>query len=240
MSMTTHLDPAYCERLAADVLRGDATAWRLLVETLWPHLLRQITARRSGRARGSEDDARNIATSVLEKLRRDDHHALRQYFEWRHRKPDKTFLDWLFIVSTNAARDHSRAELGRARGDGAEPDGAASGRGGGRAATSDTGRDKGSAIPSVKRFLNEISASGILEEQGFRPPITTHQTARQVLELAERKLDRDQHEALELWLQGHDAADIAAGLGLEGAESATRLVRAAIAVLRRAFGAPTF
>lgn len=230
MTKMISLDIARCELLAIQVLQGDTASWRALVEHIWPHLLRQIAARPWLRARGTEDDARNIATSVLERLRRDDHHALRQYFDWKQRKQDKTFLDWLFIVSTNVARDAFRVERGRPPN--VNPGQVGSTRG--PATSSDDGT--GPATPSVKRFLNEVSASGVLEEAGFRPPITTHQTARQVLELAARRLDRDQHDALELWLQSYEPGDIAAALGLENAEAATRLVRSAIAILRRAFG----
>ena len=213
MATLVRLDSAWCESLMVRVLEDDAVAWQLLLEHIWPHLLRQIGATPCIRVRGTEDEARNVATQVLEKLRRDGCQALRCYFDWKGAREGRSFQDWLFIVSANAARDHVRAQTG--------------------------GRPKATwEGPSPKRLLNELAATLPLDDVGERPPVTTNQTARQVLEVARRSLTGSQYAALELWLQGHDPADIAGALGSADEETAIRLLRSAIAVLRRLFAKP--
>ena len=59
--------------------------------------------------------------------------------------------------------------------------------------------------------------------------------ARRILAFAREHLSPAQRDALDLWLQGCDPADIAYELGLEDGAAATRLVRSAIARLRREY-----
>jgi hypothetical protein len=83
----------------------------------------------------------------------------------------------------------------------------------------------GDELPSVKRMLNEFSSSPRLEELGVRPPMTDQQTAEQLIEFAQTKLREEQFRALVSWLEGAELGD-----------DARKLVRAAVAVLRRHFG----
>lgn len=211
MTQVGSFDAAYCEALAQRVIEGDVAAWKDLVSHVWPHLVRRASAGAAPHARCTDDDERNIATTVLDKLCRNDHRGLRQYFDWKRQQCGKSFQDWLFIVRANAARDQARSGKSRQK----DPEGAGQ--------------------PSVKRFLNEVATSGVLEQLGVRPPVTTQQTARQVLELARNRLAPLPYSALELWLQGHEHSETAEALGLPDEDSARQLVRAAIAVLRRAF-----
>ena len=69
-----------------------------------------------------------------------------------------------------------------------------------------------------------------------RRSFTAKQTARQILEFARERLGLEQHRALALWLDGAVFEEIARDLALDGADGAGKLVRAAVAILRRAFG----
>ena len=195
------------------VAAGDRAAFDALAERLWPEWLRLAAASRTmGRYARSEDDVREIAARLLEKLKKDDFHALRSYPPWHERHPDKGFEDWLRIVATNTMRDFVRERRG------------ASGSDGG-----------GEGEPSVKRLLNEFAESLPLEGLGARPPMTAEQTARQLREFAERRLEPRQLAALGAWLEGASFEEMRDALGLADAAEAKRLVRAAVAVLRREF-----
>lgn len=156
----------------------------------------------------SDDHVRNIAMTLLEKFSRPDGHVLGLYVLWKDRHLDKTFSDWLRIVTKNAVRDYLRQHLGA--------------------------RKTGHEQPSIKRLLNEVAASPHLEELGARPPITAAQTARQLMEFAQDKLPSDQRDALQRWLEGESFTEMATSAGTNP-EVARRLVRAAIATLRRHF-----
>jgi hypothetical protein len=119
----------------------------------------------------------------------------------------------MHIVVANAIRDHVRTTLGESK------------------------APRTDAL-SVKRLLNEFAASPALKELGVRPPITAAQTARQMLEFAERRLPPDQYLALTHWIDGASFAEIEAELGEAAPGQAQRLVRAAVATLRRHFSAP--
>jgi len=203
------LDLARCEALMARAGDGDAEAWSTLVRELWPCLLRLAGSGR-GAPGGPEDHAHDVAAGVIEKLGGRDGHGLRQFAPWRLRRGDKTFADWIRIVTKNVVRDRARQQLGPARREGAEGE------------------------PSVKRLLNEFAGSPALERMGVRPPMTTAQTARQLVEYARAHLPADQVEALARWSEGASFEDIAAEMHLEE-EDGRRLVRAAVATLRRYF-----
>lgn len=206
------LDEARCGELATLAASGDPQAWPLLVNQIWPALLRVIAKNRAMRPwRSSDDDVRNVATNVLSKLGGDDLHGLRRYAGWREEHPGQTFKDWLFIVAANAARDYARSRRAQATAD-----------------TLD-------ALPSVNRFLNEFLTSPTIERSGVRPPVTAAQTAREVMEFAKARLRADQLSALGRWMEGADPEDISAELGLASADDARRLVRSAVAILRREF-----
>ena len=198
------------EPLARRVAAGDAAAFRALFELLWEPCLR--FARGQSALRGaSEDDVREVVTRFIAKLEQEEHRALQLYLDWATRHPEKTFADWLKIALSNAARDYGRELRG----------------GEARAVPGE---------PSAKRLLNELAKQLPLDDVGVRPPVTDAQTARQLLEFAQRELPQDQRTALLEWLQGASFEMIAESSALPSPEDAKRLVRAAVAVLRRQFG----
>jgi DNA-directed RNA polymerase specialized sigma24 family protein len=201
------VDLAEGEKLAARAADGDKAAWTALVERLWDPLHRLLRTNRSMGGARSEDDVRDVLTKLFSKLGAQNGRGLKLYGAWRARHPDKTFEDWLRIVAKNVVRDRARETLG-ARGPSGEP--------------------------SVKRLLNEFAASPCIESLGFRPPVTAAQTARQLLAFARSHLPREQHLALRLWLDGASFEEIEGECELEK-DAARKLVRAAVAVLRRQF-----
>lgn len=198
------IDAELCEGLAQKSLGGDPRAWEALITHLWPICLRIVAS--SGAMRrfhASPDDVSDVVTNLIGKLGGHDQRGLRLYGPWRDQHPDKTFADWIRIVTANAVRDYVR--------------------------------DHTSGDPSVNRFLNEFATSGAVEEIGQRPANTAAQTAEQVLAYAQRHLPERQQQALIRWIQGGSDDEIAADLNLDGAGEARRLVRAAVATLRRQF-----
>jgi DNA-directed RNA polymerase specialized sigma24 family protein len=201
------VDVAHCETLAELASRGDSKAWTAMVERLWNPLHRIVRTSRSMGGARSEDDIRDVLTRLFSKLGARNGRGMQLYVTWRARHPDKTIEDWLRIVVKNVMRDRARRALG-ARGPADEP--------------------------SVKRLLNEFAASPAIETLGRRPPMTAAQTARQLLEFARSHLPVAQLEALTRWLDGGSFEDIEDECGLSPNE-ARKLVRAAVAVLRRRF-----
>lgn len=192
---------------------GGEGAFQELMAALWDPCVRLVG--RSAAMRGldaSEDDVREVVTRVMTKLERHEHRALRLYGEWQPRNPDKTFADWFKITVANIVRDFGRQRRG-----------------------SDQRRVAGDI--SKKRLLNDFADTLPLDQLGKRPPITNEQTARQLLEFARERLPAEQLAALEAWLQGASYAAIASSYGLNDAAAAKKRVRAAVAVLRRHFGA---
>jgi DNA-directed RNA polymerase specialized sigma24 family protein len=211
MSEAAQIDVARCEVLAQRGAAGDATACRELVEHLWPAWVRMVAASRSmGALPRSDDHVHDVVARLVEKIGRADGRGLRLYPPWRERNPGKTFEDWIRIVTANAIRDYVREKLGDTRN--AEP------------------RDA-----SAKRLLNEFASSGVIEKMGKRPPITAAQTARELLEFAQQHVTEEQYSALTQWIEGSTFEEIASGHGSSDPELARRLVRAAVAVLRRHF-----
>lgn len=206
------IDSLRCEALAAGAASGDNNAWKELIAVLWPAWTRQVRASRAmGSFARSEDCVRDVLANLVQKLGEDRARRLRTFSDWHERNPEKTFDDWARIVAANAIRDYVRAQLGAAS------------------------TSEGEPLPSAKRLLNEFSMSPRLEELGFRPPVTAAQAARQLLEYAEAHLPPAQRQALGAWLDGSTFEEIERDLGLEEPGEAKRLVRAAIAVLRRRF-----
>jgi DNA-directed RNA polymerase specialized sigma24 family protein len=205
-------DVRLCETLVEQSLAGDPTAVERLVEYLWPIWLEMVRTNRNMSAlRRSEDDVRNVATRMVEKIARRGRRNLELYVLWRERHPGKDFGDWLRIVTANVVRDYVREHRGPSR--------------------------SGGDDVSVKRLLNEFSLRGIADdEQVLDPPLTPIQTARELCEFAERRLPAEQLGALTLWLQGATFGDIGDELGISEDEGRKRL-RAAVAMLRRHFTA---
>lgn len=200
------------EALARRAVAGEAGVFRALMAALWDPCLALARASRVMRS-SNEDDAREVVTELMAKLERDEHRALKLYVDWAGRHPDKGFADWIKITLANVVRDHARERRGGEVGQ--TPEGV-----------------------SAKRLLNELAQTLPLEDLGVRPPVTDAQTARQLLEFARGRLAEGQLSALHDWLQGKSYDAIAGDLALESPQEAKRLVRAAVAVLRRQFGAP--
>src|SRR5439155_24524830 len=70
------LDFVRCEALVASVLGGDACAWTPLVGLLCPAVLGYAKSSRSLGHRRSDDDVREVMTTVLERLKKTDFRAL--------------------------------------------------------------------------------------------------------------------------------------------------------------------
>jgi hypothetical protein len=201
-----------CEALAARGAEGDVHARRDLVEKLLPVW---IGLTRGSRAMASlsrsEDDVHDVVLRLVEKLNCGGERMLERYRPWREQHPEKTFEDWMGIVVANTIRDHLRERLAPTRAP-ASPE-----------------------EPSVKRLFNEFACSRALAQLGHRPAMTAAQTARQLLEFAQARLPPDQYGALVHWIDGATFTEIEQELGMEEPEGGRRLVRAAIAVLRRHF-----
>lgn len=174
-----------------------------------PIVERIVRASRSmGSYRKNDDDVRNVMANVFERLRRDDFRALRTFEPWRAKHPGKDFTDWLTIVTTNVARNYIAGKLG---------------------APSDSGT-------SIKQLVNTL-AEAFPDTGGpsNRPQVTAKETARKIVEYAREHLPPQQLDALQHWLAGKEFDEIARELGLGDARSADKLVRAALARLRREF-----
>lgn len=203
-------DAKQAEKLALSALSGPPAAFMHLVNALWPEMMSLLaTSRRLRVLAPGEDERREVAVSVIEKLSRNDLHGLRSYEGWRERHPDKTFHDWLRIVLANAARDFQRGSRSK---------------------------QHDSELPvSPVRVLNEFTLTLPMDEHGTRPPVTAAQTARQLLEFAQARLPEEQYTALTAWLRGESFEEIAQHLACDDAAAARKSVRAAVASLRREF-----
>jgi DNA-directed RNA polymerase specialized sigma24 family protein len=211
-------DGPACERLLAAVRSTADPAWRQLAALLWPEITRMVCGSRGMTVLGRSDDhVRDVALLVLEKLGKDGCRAAHLLAPWREAHPGKTLGDWLRIVTANVVRDYVRDRSGRgARGDRRAP------------ATA--------AEPLDKRLLHSLAT--LLPDDDDLPPAealsaTSGHAARQLAAWAESRLPRDQLAALSAWLQGTTFQEMAAEYGLADAAAAKRLVRAAVASLRR-------
>lgn len=214
---TESLDESKALALIDELVGGRTEAWKALVELLHPQIERIVRGSRSlGPLRDSDDHRRNVVTDALEKLARNDHRALAILRHWLAENSDKTLMDWLRIVVTNVARDYVEKQLG--------------------AGKPGAGMDEASA---KKRLLHTLASALPADDlsPALRPPVTDQQTARQILEYAAEHLPDDQLRALEAWLRQADFAEVgaAAGLARDHAKGGEKLVRAALARLRRQF-----
>jgi DNA-directed RNA polymerase specialized sigma24 family protein len=199
------------EALLMRAAAGDAAAASEFTKLLWPVWMQMVRATGAMRTfRDGDDHVHNVALRLLEKLGTASAHALTLYQPWRARHVDKTFSDWMRIVVANTARDYVRAQSGR------------------------VSESNPPQEISRKRLLNEFSLAPITETVGTRPPYTNLQTAKQLLEFATQHLEEDQLQALDLWISGADFDEIATELLID-TETARRLVRSAVAVMRRRF-----
>ncbi|HEV7556232.1 MAG TPA: hypothetical protein VGO00_12280, partial [Kofleriaceae bacterium] len=133
---------------------------------------------------------------------------------WVEANPGKNFGDWIRIVTANMARDHVSSRIGQAnRAD--------------------------DEAPLNKRLVNTLAsllADGDDPRLAYKPSSTHAQLARELLDYATRELDPAQFAALRRWLEGGTFDELAGELGLSGPRDAERVVRAALARLRRQFG----
>jgi DNA-directed RNA polymerase specialized sigma24 family protein len=215
MLTLTDSDLASLEGYVPRVVAGDTSAWHELVARLEPRLLQLLRRSRAlGPLRRNLDDCRAVMINVLERLQRDDFRGLRLFAPWAAANPGKDFGDWLRIVTINIARDHVSSRLGVA--------------------------GRGSDKPQLnKRMLNTLASLLPADDDhrlAFRPLMTNEQLARELLEYAARSLDRAQALALRRWLEGASFDELAVELGLATPRDADKLVRAALAKLRRHFG----
>jgi len=198
------------------VVGGDDAAWQELVLELEPHLIALLRRSRTlGPMRHNVDDCRAVMISVLERLKRDDFRGLRLFQPWVAANPGKDFGDWIRIVTVNLARDHVSSRLGDGK----------------RAADDEA--------PRNKRMLHTLASLLPADDDhrlAFRPLMTNDQMARELMEYAARTLDPVQLRALNLWIEGASFDEVAAELDLPRPQDATRLVRAALARMRRHFG----
>lgn len=212
-------DEARCERLLASVRSTADPAWRELAAILWPEVSRLVKKSRGMMVlAGSDDHVRNATLLVLEKLGKDECRAAHLHAPWREAHAGKTLGDWLRIVTTNVVRDYVRDRTGhrgpRREGDSAET----------------------RAEPEDKRLLGSLAT--LLPDDDDLPlagalSATSTLAARDLARWAEDRLPKDQLAALSAWLEGASFEEIAIDLSIEGGAAAKRLVRAAVASLRR-------
>lgn len=199
--------PVELEPLALAVLKGEPNAFTRLALAVWPFA--DAAARRTRRDAEVEDERQELYARLLARLESNDYSGLRTFVEWRVRHPEKSFADWLRIVLANLSRDRMRERVGR--------------------------QTLTNSLPSAKRLLNELSHLTPVDDVSYRPPITSAQTAREILEFANLHLPKLQALALSTWITGESFDELRERTGVSTEEEATRLVRAALATLRRHF-----
>jgi DNA-directed RNA polymerase specialized sigma24 family protein len=215
-------DRATCERLLAEVGSTADATWKHLAALLWPEVARLVRKSRSMTVLAhSEDHVRNATLLVLEKLGKHDCRAAHLHGPWRAAHPDATLDDWLRIVATNVVRDYVREQSGRVA--------RRSGEGSNEPVS-------GAAEPVNKRLLHSLAT--LLPDDDDLPrasalSATSEHAARQLAAWAESRLPREQLAALSAWLQGASFEEMVAELALADAAAAKKLVRAAVASLRR-------
>jgi hypothetical protein len=195
------------------VIAGDGAAWQELVAELEPYLIELLRRGRTlGPMRRNLDDCRAVMINVLERLKKDDYRGLRLFQPWAEANFGKHFGDWIRIVTVNLARDHVTSRLGAAE------------------------------SPINKRMLNTLASLLPGDDDrrlAFRPLMTDAQLARELVEYASGALDAEQFRALRRWMDGASFDELAAELELATPSDASKLVRAALARLRRHFAEDT-
>lgn len=199
-------------------------SWRELMTRVAPHV--EQWARTSPLLRrcrlDGEDDVRGVLIAVMTRLSQRDHENLHQFLA-RQPSADPDDDDagatplrgWLLGLVRFASKDHVKQRLGWS---GPAPETPVEGR---QASKRDAGTD-------AARFDD-------LLESGARPPMTDLLTRRRLVEevMAHAATFPPQMQgALQAWLRDASYDDIADELGLESADDARALVRAAQARLR--------
>ncbi len=180
--------------LVADVLAGRDAAWSELVAMLYPHLERLVATSPSLGPLRGSEDHKRNAVTDVLAKLARNDHRALALLE-----------PWLAAHPDKTSGDWLRIVTGNA-------------------IREYVSRQLGS--DATKRWVHTLA--GELTDStplpALRPPVTTQQTARQILDYAAEHLPVEQTRALEAWL--HQAALPANG---------ERLVRAALARLRRQF-----
>jgi DNA-directed RNA polymerase specialized sigma24 family protein len=205
-------DTDTCSRLLDAVQSTAEPAWRELVAVLWPELTRIVRSSRTMASFArSEDHVRSVVLLVVERLGKDGCRAASLHRAWRETHPDRTLGDWLRIVTTNVARDYVRERKGRAAlAEGEEP--------------------------ADKRMVASL-ATLLPDDDELEPTAglsaTSAYAVRELARWARQRLPPDQLAALDSWLQGGRFEEIAQEIGVADGAAANRVVRAALAALRR-------
>jgi DNA-directed RNA polymerase specialized sigma24 family protein len=199
------------EPLVSRTLAGDDEAWAelwLAIEPAIETVTRQW--RVTSRLSVREDDRRNILLRVMETLRANGHQrlgALHEVLLRREAGTEGVARAWIGTLTRYLALNYAERHEEHA-GDGERP------------------------WVELLSFTEEIEES-LPESLRLAAAIDAHR----IFACAEEELEPRQVEALRLWVDGHDHAQIAAALGLPGAPAADLLCRGAVMHLRRRFGA---
>lgn len=202
------------EALVVDAVDGDERAWGTLWQAIEPRLLGLVRKPSfSGPLSGRDDDCRNIVLGVMARLRDDDFRRLRGYIGAKQAKPSMRLIPWLIVMTKRVCIDYLRSTDQYI----------------------DRRRQRDASSPG--RWIDNDPLPPASRAHGERPPFTVRGTAREILSYCGHALGHEQRAALELWTEGASADDIASALSLPDAASASRLVRAAVARLRRHYRA---
>src|SRR5262245_50607266 len=83
-AVTAPFDVDRCEALATQAGRGDAAAWKRLLEVLWPLWTEIVRSRRAlGPLRASDDHVHNIMLRLMERLGSDEGRGLGLFVLWK-------------------------------------------------------------------------------------------------------------------------------------------------------------
>jgi DNA-directed RNA polymerase specialized sigma24 family protein len=196
------------EQLVAAAATEDEHAWQALWTEIEPQLSRIVAQPRFlGRLGQREDDRHNIVVAVMGRLRANRLDRLRLYLAAKHDNPRLRFMSWLRVVAKRVGIDYLRAHpeyVRRTREDASTPG----------------------------RWIEPATLPPASQLAGERPPVTDHNTVRELLEIA-RTFPAAQRRALELWASSESFAAIAHALGMATPAEAERTVRSAIERLRR-------
>lgn len=195
--------------LISQVIAGDTAAWHRLWSAVQPTVW-AITGnwRITGAVSRREEDRKNIAVDVMERLRADDCRRLRAYLDGARRRPGSSFKAWLATVTARAAIDYVRAhpEFDDGRGTNREP-----------------------------RWFRVVPTANVDAGAATDRDPVLRATAHELLDRARRDLEPKQLSALAHWLEGRSHDEIASRLSLADGGEADRLVRAALKRLRDRF-----
>jgi hypothetical protein len=191
---------------------GDEDAWQRLWRRLDGPLHGMIRQFRMGRISQEEDERREVVLEVMARLRESDFRRLKMFLAAQAEDSRLTLFPWIKVVARRVAIDHLRVHPNYVTGH----------RGPEGQRTPGQWKDPAS-LPPPSRLPGE------------RPAMTRDGTAREMLDHARKVLPEAHFRALELKMQGEEAAGIARAVGLDSAAEAERIVRAAFERLRRKF-----